>query len=161
MTVNQLLLIFVENFDKKTQNIFTFIKNMSKYIMIGKIYTISYEIGGFLLFRIVAGFKMGVKISLALVFILGLLSVIAGTSILSSYELKAEIQEIDVSNQRSILAAKAENEYTGAVLEIRRFIADGDDQYSKNFADKLNNVMSLETQLLELTGAGQGRRSKN
>ena len=107
------------------------------------------------MFRLVAGFKMGAKISLALVFILGLLSVIAGTSILSSYELKAEIQEIDVSNQRSVLAAKAENEYTGAVLEIRRFIADGDDKYSKNFSDKLNNVMSLETQLLELTGAGQ------
>ncbi|QDR83229.1 hypothetical protein [Sporomusa termitida] len=54
-----------------------------------------------------------------------------------------------------MLAAKAGNEYTGAVLEIRRFIADGDDQYSKNFADKLNQVMALEAQLLELTGAGQ------
>jgi methyl-accepting chemotaxis protein len=98
---------------------------------------------------------MGAKISFSLIFILGLLGAIAGTSIFSSYALKSEIQDIEVSNKRSILAAKAENEYTGAVLEIRRFIADGDDKYSKNFEDKLNNVLVLESQLLDLTGAEQ------
>ncbi|HWR44694.1 methyl-accepting chemotaxis protein [Sporomusa sp.] len=109
------------------------------------------------MFRTIADLKMGVKISLSLIFILGLLGIISGTSIFSSYALKAEIQEIEVSNQRAILAAKAENEYTGAVLEIRRFIADGDDKYSKNFEEKLNNVLALETQLLELT-AGENKK---
>uniref|UniRef100_UPI003FA319D9 methyl-accepting chemotaxis protein n=1 Tax=Sporomusa rhizae TaxID=357999 RepID=UPI003FA319D9 len=94
---------------------------------------------------------MGAKIGLALILLLGLLGLSGGISIFSSYALKSEIQEIAASNQRAILAAKAENEYTGAVLEIRRFIADGDDKYSKNFEEKLNNVLALEKQLLELS----------
>lgn len=107
------------------------------------------------MFRAIIDLKMGVKVSLALILLLGLLGMIGGTSILSSYQLQTDIKEIEVSNQRAILAAKAENEYTGAVLEIRRFIADGDDKYSKNFEEKLNNVLALEARLLELTDAGQ------
>lgn len=41
-------------------------------------------------------------------------------------------------------AAQAENEYTGAVLEIRRYIASGDEKYSKSFEDKLEAVLELE-----------------
>ncbi|MDF2568814.1 MAG: methyl-accepting chemotaxis sensory transducer [Sporomusa sp.] len=105
------------------------------------------------MFKAIIDLKMGVKISLALILLLGLLGLIGGTSIISSFALKTDIKEIEVSNQRAILAAKAENEYTGAVLEIRRFIADGDDKYSKNFEEKLNNVLGLEARLLELTEA--------
>lgn len=103
------------------------------------------------MFKLLQNLRMGAKIGLALILLLGLLGLSGGISIFSSYALKSEIQEIAASNQRAILAAKAENEYTGAVLEIRRFIADGDDKYSKNFEEKLNNVLALEKQLLELS----------
>lgn len=101
--------------------------------------------------KTITDLRMGVKISLALVILLALLGIGSVNSIFSSYVLKDDIRQIEVASQQAILAAKAENEYTGAVLEIRRFIADGDDKYSKNFEEKLTNVLALEKQLLELT----------
>jgi methyl-accepting chemotaxis protein len=103
------------------------------------------------LIKTITDLRMGVKISLALVILLALLGIGSVNSIFSSYVLKDDIRQIEVASQQAILAAKAENEYTGAVLEIRRFIADGDDKYSKNFEEKLTNVLALEKQLLELT----------
>lgn len=73
----------------------------------------------------------------------------------SSNESKNNVHQIQTSNARAIIAAKAENEYTGAVLEIRRYIADGNEQYSKNFEDKLTAVDKLEKELQALTTGDQ------
>ncbi len=95
--------------------------------------------------------KIGQKISLSLAVILGLIVIMGIYSIWSSNRIKDGVGDIQSSNARAIISAKAENEYTGAVLEIRRYIADGDEKYSKNFEDKLGSVIELEKQLLSLT----------
>lgn len=73
----------------------------------------------------------------------------------SSNESKNNVHQVQTSNARAIIAAKAENEYTGAVLEIRRYIADGNEQYSKNFEEKLTAVDKLEKGLQALTTGDQ------
>ncbi len=102
--------------------------------------------------------KIGQKISLSLAVILGLIVIMGIYSIWSSDRIKDGVGDIQSSNARAIISAKAENEYTGAVLEIRRYIADGDEKYSKNFEDKLGSVIELEKQLLSLTP--QGKRAE-
>lgn len=99
--------------------------------------------------------KIGQKIWLSLITILGLLLVIGCYSVWSAITVETSITSIQATNTRAITAAKAENEYTGAVLEIRRYIAEGDEKYSKNFEEKLNSVIALENQLLTLTPANQ------
>ncbi len=99
--------------------------------------------------------KIGQKISLSLAVILGLIVIMGIYSIWSSDRIKDGVGDIQSSNARAIISAKAENEYTGAVLEIRRYIADGDEKYSKNFEDKLGSVIELEKQLLSLTPQGK------
>jgi methyl-accepting chemotaxis protein len=95
--------------------------------------------------------KIGQKISLSLAIILGLILIMGIFSLWSSNKIKDGVGDIQSSNARAIISAKAENEYTGAVLEIRRYIADGDEKYSKNFEDKLVAVIELEKELLRLT----------
>lgn len=95
--------------------------------------------------------KIKQKVILSLTAILFLMLAMSVYSLWSSKQLKANINDIQISNVRAIIAAKAENEYTGAVLEIRRYIADGDEKYSKSFEEKLTTVKELEKQLLELT----------
>lgn len=73
----------------------------------------------------------------------------------SSNESKNNVHQVQTSNARAIIAAKAENEYTGAVLEIRRYIADGNEQYSKNCEEKLTAVDKLEKGLQALTTGDQ------
>ncbi|EIW20377.1 MULTISPECIES: methyl-accepting chemotaxis protein [Pelosinus] len=99
--------------------------------------------------------KIGQKISLSLAVILGLIVIMGIYSIWSSDRIKDGVGDIQSSNARAIISAKAENEYTGAVLEIRRYIADGDEKYSKNFEDKLGSVIELEKQLLSITPQGK------
>ena len=101
--------------------------------------------------------KVGAKIGSALAIILVLLAVQGVVTFTSSRTVQADIDEIQLSNKRAILAAQAENEYTGAVLEIRRFIADGDEKYSKNFEVKLETVLNLEKQLLDISDGEQKR----
>ncbi|WP_371371863.1 methyl-accepting chemotaxis protein [Sporomusa aerivorans] len=91
------------------------------------------------------------KIVIALTMILSLMLVLTAYSLWSSNKIKNDVDDIQTSNVRAIIAAKAENEYTGAVLEIRRYIADGDEKYSKNFEEKLTSVIALEKQLRDLT----------
>lgn len=95
--------------------------------------------------------KIGQKISLSLAVILSLIVIMGIYAFWSSNSIKGGVGDIQASNARAIVSAKAENEYTGAVLEIRRYIAEGDEKYSKNFADKLGVVIDLEKQLLSLT----------
>lgn len=95
--------------------------------------------------------KIGQKILLSLSVVLGLILIMGGYSLWFSHNIKNNVNVIQTSNARAIISAKAENEYTGAVLEIRRYIADGDEKYSKSFEDKLGNVLELEKQLLALT----------
>lgn len=99
--------------------------------------------------------KIGQKIWLSLISILCLLLTIGCYSIWSAITVETSITTIQETNTRAITAAKAENEYTGAVLEIRRYIAEGDEKYSKNFEAKLNSVITLENQLLTLSPSNQ------
>lgn len=99
--------------------------------------------------------KIGQKIWLSLISILCLLLTIGCYSIWSAITVETSITTIQETNTRAITAAKAENEYTGAVLEIRRYIAEGDEKYSKNFEAKLNSVITLENQLLALSPPNQ------
>jgi len=95
--------------------------------------------------------KIGQKILLSLAVVLGLILIMGGYSLWFSQNIKTGVAVIQSSNERAIISAKAENEYTGAVLEIRRYIADGDEKYSKSFEEKLGAVLALEKQLLILT----------
>ena len=94
--------------------------------------------------------RIGAKITAGFVIILVLMGVLGGFSIWSSRIMKGDITDIQSANTRAILAAKAEKEYTAALLEIRRYLADRNEQYSKNFENKINNVLEFEKQLLEL-----------
>ena len=95
--------------------------------------------------------KVGLKIGFSLLVLLALLGLVGGSSYYSIQMIAGEINAIKVASERATFAAKAENQYTGAVLEIRRFIADGHDQYAANCEEKLNNVLTLEKQILALT----------
>jgi methyl-accepting chemotaxis protein len=95
--------------------------------------------------------KIGKKISLSLSVMLTFILIMGAYSFWSAQNIKNGVDDIQSSNARAIISAKAENEYTGAVLEIRRYIADGDEKYSKNFADKLDSVIELEKQLIAIT----------
>jgi methyl-accepting chemotaxis protein len=95
--------------------------------------------------------KIGQKISLSLAVILSLIVIMGTYSLWSSNRIKDGVGDVQAANARAIISAQAENEYTGAVLEIRRYIAEGDEKYSKNFEDKLGGVIELEKQLLSLT----------
>lgn len=95
--------------------------------------------------------KIGQRISLSLAVILSLIVIMGIYSLWSSNSIKNGVGDVQAANARAIVSAKAENEYTGAVLEIRRYIAEGDEKYSKNFEEKLGIVIELEKQLLSLT----------
>jgi methyl-accepting chemotaxis protein len=95
--------------------------------------------------------KIGKKIVVSLAIVLGLILIMGAYSVWFSQNIQKGVAVIQSSNERAIISAKAENEYTGAVLEIRRYIAGGDEKYSKSFADKLEAVIELERQLLMIT----------
>lgn len=95
--------------------------------------------------------KIRQKILLSLAVVLGLILIMGGYSLWFAQNIKNDVEMIQSSNERAIVSAKAENEYTGAVLEIRRYIASGDEKYSKSFEEKLEAVLELEKQLMMLT----------
>lgn len=92
--------------------------------------------------------KIGTKISSALVLIMGLIMLLGLSFYHSAQQNSINITTIEEANTRALLASKAENVYTGAVLEIRRFIADGDDSNRQGFIDRMNIVVDLEQQIL-------------
>ena len=95
--------------------------------------------------------KIGQKVAGSLAVILFMMFALGGYSLWSATRLQDDVRIVQSANMRALTAAKAENEYTGAVLEIRRYIADGDEQYSKNFEIKMTNVLELEKQLKAAT----------
>ena len=92
--------------------------------------------------------KIGTKIRLGLGLILVLISVLGLNFYYTAHENAASITAIEEANARALLASKAENVYTGAVLEIRRFIADGNESNRQGFIDRMNTVLELEKQIL-------------
>ena len=93
--------------------------------------------------------KIGTKIRIALGLILALI-VVLGFSFYSAAQQNGErIKAIEEANSRALFASKAENVYTGAVLEVRRFIADGKDSNRLGFIEKMNTVIELENKILE------------
>jgi methyl-accepting chemotaxis protein len=92
--------------------------------------------------------KIGTKIRLGLGLILVLILVLGFSFYSAAQQNAASITAIEEANARALLASKAENVYTGAVLEIRRFIADGNDANRQGFIDRLNTVVELENQIL-------------
>lgn len=92
--------------------------------------------------------KIGTKISLGLGLILVLILVLGFSFYSAVQQNAASIAEIEEANSRALLASKAENVYTGAVLEIRRFIADGKDSNRQGFIERMNTVVELENQIL-------------
>jgi methyl-accepting chemotaxis protein len=95
--------------------------------------------------------KIGTKISLGLGFILVLILVLGFNFYSAAQQNTNSINAIAEANTRALLASKAENVYTGAVLEIRRFIADGNDANRQGFIDRMNTVVELENQILNKT----------
>jgi methyl-accepting chemotaxis protein len=92
--------------------------------------------------------KVGTKISLALGFIMALMLLLGLSFYNAAQRNSVNITTIEEANARALLASKAENVYTGAVLEIRRFIADGNDSNRQGFIDHMNTVVDLEQQIL-------------
>lgn len=92
--------------------------------------------------------KIGTKIRLGLGLILILISVLGLSFYYTAQENSLSITAIEEANARALLASKAENVYTGAVLEIRRFIADGNDVNRQGFIDRMNTVIELENKIL-------------
>jgi methyl-accepting chemotaxis protein len=92
--------------------------------------------------------KIGTKISLGLGFIMMLLLVLGFNFYFAAQQNATSITAIEEANARALLASKAENLYTGAVLEIRRFIADGNDSNRQGFVEQMNTVVELENQIL-------------
>jgi methyl-accepting chemotaxis protein len=92
--------------------------------------------------------KIGTKISLGLGFIMMLIVLLGFSFYFTAQQNATSITVIEEANARALLASKAENVYTGAVLEIRRFIADGQDSNRQGFIERMNTVMELENQLL-------------
>ncbi|WP_378955231.1 methyl-accepting chemotaxis protein [Pelosinus sp. sgz500959] len=92
--------------------------------------------------------KIGTKIRLGLGIILLLISVLGGSFYYTAHENAVSLTAIEEANAKALLASKAENVYTGAVLEIRRFIADGNENNRQGFIDRMNTVLELEKQIL-------------
>ncbi|MDU2064144.1 MAG: methyl-accepting chemotaxis protein [Sporomusaceae bacterium] len=92
--------------------------------------------------------NIGMKIGIGFLVMIVLILVLGIGFYHESGKNASAISTIGSSNTRALTAAKAENVYTGAVLEIRRFIADGDDKYRQGFIGKMDTVVELEQQLL-------------
>lgn len=92
--------------------------------------------------------NIGTKIRLGLGVILVLILVLGLSFYYTAQENAKSITAIEEANARALLASKAENVYTGAVLEIRRFIADGNENNRQGFIDRMNTVMELEKQII-------------
>jgi len=93
--------------------------------------------------------QIGMKIRLGLGCILALILVLGFNFYSATQQNDASITAIEEASSRALLASKAENIYTGAVLEIRRFIADGQDSNRQGFIEKMNRVVELENKILE------------
>lgn len=73
----------------------------------------------------------------------------------SANGIRDQVNQLHRASSRLTLAVKIENEYTGAISEVRGFMAYGNQQMLENFNQKLNTSLDLEKQLLELTDPSQ------
>ncbi len=99
--------------------------------------------------------KMGLKISSSLAIIVCLLLVVGGYSLWSSQNTRNDIQSMQTANTLALLAAAAENDYIGAVLEMQRYSVTGDEKYAKNFENKLTAVQAVEKKIVDLSDGKQ------
>lgn len=93
--------------------------------------------------------QIGTKIRFGLGLILTLILVLYLAFYSADQQNRASITAIQEANTRALLASEIESVYTGAVLEIRRFIADGENDNRHGFIEKMNQVRELEDNLLK------------
>lgn len=99
--------------------------------------------------------KLGVKIGIGQSVILVLIMVLGVSFYFAAQQSTMSVSAIEEANAKALLASKAENIYTGAVLEIRRYIADGHDSNRQGFIDRMETVLELEHKLLDKAGPAE------
>lgn len=95
--------------------------------------------------------KMSVKISMSLAIIVCFLLVVGGYSLWSSQNTSDDIQSMQTANTLALLAAAAENDYKGAIVDIQRYSTTGEENYSKGVETKFVSAQETIKKLVELS----------
>ncbi|MEL7564112.1 MAG: methyl-accepting chemotaxis protein [Dehalobacterium sp.] len=95
--------------------------------------------------------KVGIKIFIGFFVVLILLGVISVNSIYSSRSVGADIENIDVINERLSLQKDIEMYFYNAVAGIRGYVAYGQDNFKDDYTNEMALVQEMEQKLLNIS----------
>lgn len=97
--------------------------------------------------------NMGKKIALSLILLAVIFLLFVSFAYIALSNIAADVGEIRLAEERALLALRTELAYTGAVLQIRRYLADGLPGYRETALRGYSDVLQQEQRLLELSPA--------
>ncbi|WP_144034143.1 hypothetical protein SPSIL_057890 [Sporomusa silvacetica DSM 10669] len=95
--------------------------------------------------------KISSKIAGALAILIVMIIVTGVSSFFNSQNFLGNVKDIIASYNRSITASQIENELTAAVLEMRRYFTEPNEQYKMSYEQRMAKVIDMENQLLQLS----------
>lgn len=95
--------------------------------------------------------KMGQKIGISLFLLIAIFLMFSAFAYMSLSNIVADVSDIRLAQERALLAVRIELNYTGAVLQIRRYLADGVPAYKESALQGYSDVLRHENSLLALT----------
>jgi len=95
--------------------------------------------------------NMGAKIGISLLTLTLVFLVFGSFAYVSLSKIAADVSDIRLAQERAFLAVRIELNYTGAVLQMRRYLADGLPAYRESALQGYSEVLQQENRLLELT----------
>ena len=98
--------------------------------------------------------KVGTKIMVGFMTMMLFILLLSGIAYYSAGGIKDQATELQKATTRLTLSLKVENEFTGAISEVRGFSAYGNEKMLDTFTNKLNNTAELEKQIQDITDEG-------
>ena len=99
--------------------------------------------------------KIGAKVGLGFAVIILVLTVLIGYSYFSLTSIENDVNGSAAANKRLILISDIRNDFFQSVAAIRGYIAYGDEKFSKQVEDFLNQAIESEKQVLAISGPEQ------
>ncbi|HWQ61041.1 MAG TPA: hypothetical protein VN521_01945, partial [Negativicutes bacterium] len=95
--------------------------------------------------------NMGKKIAVSLVMLAVIFLLFVSFVYIALSHIAADVGDIRLAQERAFLAHRIELTYTGAVLQIRRYLADGLPDYRESAMQGYSDVLRQENRLRELS----------
>lgn len=99
--------------------------------------------------------KMGQRITLSLVVLAAVFLLYGSFAYIALSRIAADVADIRTAEARTLLALQTELAYTDALLQIRRYLADGRPEYRESAVQGYRDVLRQEKVLLALTPAAE------